>query len=251
MYGPTMSCLKIIGICLMNNSLFCPYFLCITFFMKTDKNDIVMWLIGVVAILCIPFLIIYEAGKKFYYCMPWKLAEVRKRNKKIRELEEKLGLGKRDDKALHYDPFYYKNRNKDRNDYLNDLEYKIAQNYKSPDFIKVINRDADFIDYRKAEGTYKEYGVAILVNKKRYKKPKACTLQHKNILVKSIYKKCCDNPEFFFRINSSRTYETLSECGNYNDYYYINIGGKYTRFEAITNKEIDNFIEDFKREYIK
>ena len=112
-----------------------------------------------------------------------------------------------------------------------------------------LNRDADFIDYRETEGPYKEYGVAILVNKKRYKKPKACTQQHKDISGKSIYKKCYENPEFIFRINSSRIFETLSECGNYNDYYYINIGGKYTRFEAITNKEIDNFIENFKREY--
>lgn len=237
----------------MNNSLFCPYFLCITFFMKTDKNDIVMWLIGVVAILCIPFLIIYEAGKKFYYCMPWKLAEVKKRNKRIHELEEKLGLGKRDDKALHYDPFYYKNRNKDRNDYLSDLEYKVSQNYKSPDFIKVINRDVGLTGPGECNRPYREYGLAILVNKRYHKvlEEKLDAQQLRDVCLKSGYKKWHGILKPFIFINDSWEFETLSECGNYNDYYYINMGGKFTRFEAVTNKNIDNFIEYFKHKCIK
>lgn len=177
-----------------------------------------------------------------------KLAEVRKRNKKIHGLEEKLGLGKRDDKAVYYDPFYYKNRDNDRSDYLNDLEYKVSQNYRSPDFIKVINRDADFINCWGTEGAYKEYSVAILINKKYYKKFKE-GVEHSDILEKLIYRKCYENPEFIFRINSSRTHETLSECGNYKDYFYINIRGRFTRFEAMTNKDINDFIEEFKRKY--
>lgn len=222
--------------------------------MKPDKSDFIMWLIGIGAILCMPFQLIYEVGKKIYYCMPWKLAEVRIRNKRIHELEEKLGLDKRDDEALYYDPFYYKNRDNDRSDYLNDLEYKVARNYKSPDFIKVINRNIGLTGWGGGKEPYREYGLAILVNKRYYKMSEGeGEIQHqRDAFGKSEYKEKYHAPlDPFFFMNDYRIFETLSECGNYNDYYYINIGGKFTRFEATTNKGIDNFIEDFKRKYAK
>ena len=106
--------------------------------MKIDKDD--LYIYGLISglIICSPFLGVYYGAKWIYSHTPQKVKEKKERDLKIHELEEKLGLIGRDNKALYYDPHYYRNRNENRNDYLVDLKRKVDCNYNSPDIITVI-----------------------------------------------------------------------------------------------------------------
>ena len=106
--------------------------------MNIDKDD--LYIYGLISglIICSPFLGVYYGAKWIYNHTPQKAKEKKERDLKIHELEEKLGLTGRDNKALYYDPHYYRNRNKNRNDYLIDLKRKVDCNYNSPDIITVI-----------------------------------------------------------------------------------------------------------------
>ncbi len=84
------------------------------------------------------FLVFIMVPNGFIIILLKKLKEKKERDLKIHELEEKLGLIGRDNKALYYDPHYYRNRNKNRNDYLVDLKRKVDCNYNSPDIITII-----------------------------------------------------------------------------------------------------------------
>ena len=106
--------------------------------MKIDKDD--LYIYGFISglIICSPLISVYYGTKWIYNHTPQKVKEKKERDLKIHELEEKLGLIGRDNKALYYDPHYYRNRNKNRNDYLVDLKKKVDCNYNSPDIITVI-----------------------------------------------------------------------------------------------------------------
>ena len=96
--------------------------------MKIDKDD--LYIYGLISglIICSPFLGVYYGAKWIYSHTPQKVKEKKERDLKIHELEEKLGLIGRDNKALYYDPHYYRNRNENRNDYLVDLKRKVDCN---------------------------------------------------------------------------------------------------------------------------
>lgn len=65
-------------------------------------------------------------------------------DKEIHLLEEKLGLYGRDDKVLHYDPYYYGNSFWDREGYREDLKMKLEKGYASPPII-VATLDQPFL----------------------------------------------------------------------------------------------------------
>lgn len=86
--------------------------------------------------------------------LPHRAKELKKQNQDIKALEEKLGLKKRDENALWYDPLYYKhftNGTYERYDddsffgpnsylakrqrYLEELREKVSKEWKAPEII--------------------------------------------------------------------------------------------------------------------
>lgn len=205
--------------------------------MNIDKDD--LYIYGLISglIICSPFLSVYYGAKWIYNHTPQKVKEKKERDLKIHELEEKLGLIGRDNKALYYDPHYYRNRNKNRNDYLIDLKRKVDCNYNSPDIITVIVEstfDSSIFDEDS------ECSTLIMVHEDYYNVPK------KKNWRADIY--------FSFNVLSStfNILSTLSECGKYSSYYVISIPGKYQRKEVICGTgKFAKFINDFKKVYKK
>ena len=201
--------------------------------MKIDKDD--LYIYGLISglIICSPFLGVYYGAKWIYNHNPQKVKEKKKRDLKIRELEEKLGLIGRDNKALYYDPHYYRNRNENRNDYLVDLKRKVDCNYNSPDIITVIVEST--FGYSSFDED-SECSTLIMVHEDYYNVP-----QKKNWRA-DIY--------FSFNVLSStfNILSTLSECGKYSNYYVISIPGKYQHKEVICGTgKFAKVINDFKK----
>lgn len=86
--------------------------------------------------------------------LPHRAKELKKQNQEIKALEEKLGLKKRDENAIWYDPYYYKhftNGTYERYDddsffgpnsylakrqrYLEELREKVSKGWKAPEII--------------------------------------------------------------------------------------------------------------------
>ena len=205
--------------------------------MKIDKDD--LYIYGFISglIICSPLISVYYGTKWIYNHTPQKVKEKKERDLKIHELEEKLGLIGRDNKALYYDPHYYRNRNKNRNDYLVDLKKKVDCNYNSPDIITVIVEstfDSSIFDKDS------ECSTLIMVHEDYYNVP-----QKKNWRA-DIY--------FSFNVLSStfNILSTLSECGKYSNYYVIAVPGNYQRKEVICGTgKFAKVINDFKKVYKK
>ena len=221
--------------------------------MKIDKDD--LYIYGLISglIICSPFLGVYYGAKWIYSHTPQKVKEKKERDLKIHELEEKLGLIGRDNKALYYDPHrcaalfveseepgtlyydphYYRNRNENRNDYLVDLKRKVDCNYNSPDIITVIVEST--FGYSSFDED-SECSTLIMVHEDYYNVP-----QKKNWRA-DIY--------FSFNVLSSifNILSTLSECGKYSNYYVISVPGKYQRKEVICGTgKFAKVINDFKK----
>ena len=205
--------------------------------MKIDKDD--LYIYGLISglIICSPLIGVYYGTKWIYNHTPQKVKEKKERDLKIHELEEKLGLIGRDNKALYYDPHYYRNRNENRNDYLVDLKRKVDCNYNSPDIITVIVEST--FGYSSFDED-SECSTLIMVHEDYYNVPK------KKNWRADIY--------FSFNVLSStfNILSTLSECGKYSSYYVISIPGKYQRKEVICGTgKFAKFINDFKKVYKK
>ena len=202
-------------------------------------NNYDLYIYGFISglIICSPLIGVYYGTKWIYNHTPQKVKEKKERDLKIHELEEKLGLIGRDNKALYYDPHYYRNRNKNRNDYLVDLKKKVDCNYNSPDIITVIVEstfDSSIFDKDS------ECSTLIMVHEDYYNVP-----QKKNWRA-DIY--------FSFNVLSStfNILSTLSECGKYSNYYVIAVPGKYQRKEVICGTgKFAKVINDFKKVYKK
>lgn len=131
--------------------------------MDWDDFKDVLWLflfgVGVtmVGIIALPFIGLYYLCRGVWWCMPWSILKrkaesqasrmldesIRKRNAEISLQEERLGLSKRNDSCVYYDPYYYKNqKNATRRDYLENLMRKVADQYASPDVMVAVERYA-------------------------------------------------------------------------------------------------------------
>lgn len=200
--------------------------------MKINKEVLFDWSLIGGLVVCSPFIGIYYGIRYIYNHTPQKVKEKRKRDLEIHELEEKLGLIGRDNKALYYDPHYYKNQNENRNDYSVDLRRKVDDNYNSPDIITVIV-ESTFDSSIFSENS--ECSTLIMVHEDYYNVP-----QKKNW-----------RADIYFSLNVlSSTFNilsTLSECGKYSNYYVISVPGKYQRKEVICGTgKFAKFINKFK-----
>ena len=236
-----------------------------------DTDDLILYAIIGVLIVCSPFVGIYDGIRWLYKHTPWVQKKKKIMDREIQQLEEKLGLHGRDDKALYYDPCYYKNKNRKRKGYLNDLKTKLEKDYKSPDIIIGI-RDYGFEEDEDCD-------VLILVHKKSYDIPKLrnqerCIISeyhypllgardsmslnqdYYNLNLKDcVYVlDCADLSPIKLFLGGFRNLlgrlRTLSECGRYEDYYIVHVPGKFQRNEVIAgSRRVDDFINKFKQEY--
>ena len=241
--------------------------------MKIDKEDLILGAIVGGLVVCSPFIAIYHAGKWIYSKTPKGIkerkAEEKKRekmNREIHELEKQLGLAERDDSYMNYDPLYIGNKHRGREGYLADLKKKVASGYKSPDLILMIKETKGGICASRFG--YGGYRVLLLLHKDCYnvqerasveKDPLECVrinvegpgkLPRADCYVEATYSRI---RRMRHTINYAVRLQTLSECGNYQDYYVYAVPGKfqYSEVEAGTDAQLNEFIEDFKRKYNK
>ena len=216
--------------------------------MKIDLDDILIIVLIVGGIICTPFLAVYYGGKWLYNHTPWELKKKKELDKEIHLQEEKLGLYGRNNKALHYDPYCYKNKDWCMEDYLNDLKKKVKKSY--PDIILAIEETKGGIAY------YIEYSgkcqVLMLANKNIYEIP-----SHRSIT--AFFDS--SNAEMYFKVFhdficsscdlEGRLY-TLTECGDMKNYFVVKIPGGFECKEVcMENEKIKLFVENFKKDYKK
>lgn len=238
--------------------------------MKIDKEDLCVGAIVGGLVICSPFIAIYHAGKWIYSKTPKGIkerkAEEKKRekmNREIRELEKQLGLAERDDSYMNYDPLYIGNKRRGREGYWADLKEKVASGYKSPDLILMIKETK--CGMCAPRFGYGDCRVLLLLHKDCYnvqerapveKYPLECTrinveepgkLLRADRYVKATYDRMSHIIGYAVRL------QTLSECGNYQDYYVHGVSGnfQYSEVKTGTDEQLNEFIEDFKRKYKK
>ena len=223
--------------------------------MKIDKEDLILGAIVGGLVVCSPFITIYHAGKWIYSKTPKGIkerkAEEKKReemNREIHELEKQLGLAERDDIYMNYDPLYIGNEHRGREGYLADLKKKVASGYKSPDLILMIEETkcgicAPMFGYGNCL-------VLLLLHKDCYDVEEPGKLPKADRYVKVTYSRMRRMRHI---IDYAVRLQTLSECGNYQDYYVYAVPGKfqYSEVKAGTDERLNEFIEDFKRRYKK
>ena len=238
--------------------------------MKIDKNDLIFGAIVGGLVICSPFIAIYHAGKWIYSKTPKGIkerkAEEKKRekmNREIHELEKQLGLAERDDSYMNYDPLYIGNKHRGREGYLADLKKKVASGYKSLDLILMIKETKGGICAPRFG--YGDCRVLLLLHKDCYN-IQDCAPAEKYSLeyirinveeqgelpradryVEATYSRMRHIVDYAVRL------QTLSECGNYQDYYVYAVPGKFqfSEVEAGTDGQLNEFIADFKRKYKK
>lgn len=221
-----------------------------------DGFDISMYLLGLVMLICSPFIAIYYILKWTYACMPWEIARRIKRNKEIHELEERLGLKGRNSRTRYYDAYYCKNQDSDRVDYLNNLRKKLVDGYKSPDIIIAAERIENHSCL--SERFNARYNALLLASKEYYNIPKdeiESLRKRRNIFLMCGREDYYNNPklllnaDIYFEEKWHGEIKTFSECGNYQDYYCIQIPGEFA-FREIKdgNSKIMQFVEQFKQE---
>lgn len=214
-----------------------------------DKDDLFTnsMIVGgvIIGLVCLPFAGIYEGGKWFYKHTPWEQKKKKMLDMEIRQLEKKLGLHGRGEKALHYDPYYYKKKDRERKDYLNDLKIKLEKGYQSPDIIIVMKETASGLEASCFQG---DCEVLVLIHKDYYNLPED------NEAAASVL----GDADMYFRLfesfskyamDFSGQLRTLSECGQYEDYYIVRMSGKFKCHEVIAGGYgAEDFINKFKRE---
>ena len=238
--------------------------------MKIDKDDLLLGGIVGGLVICSPFIAMYHIGKWIYSKTPQKIkeqkAEEKKReemNREIHELEKQLGLAERDDSYMHYDPLYIGNTQEGREGYWSDLKKKAASGYKSPDLIWMIKETKGGICAPRFG--YGDCQVLLLLHKDCYDilgcaPVESGTLEHlfngsegpgklprADRYVKASYEMMTFSNDYAVRL------QTLSECGNYRDYYVYAVPGnfQFSDVETGMDKRLKKFIADFQRKYKK
>lgn len=238
--------------------------------MKIDKDDLLFGAIIGGLVICSPFIAMYHIGKWIYSKTPKKIkeqkAEEKKReemNREIHELEKQLGLAERDDSYMHYDPLYMGNEQRGREGYWADLKKKVASGYKSPDLIWMIKETKGGICAPRFG--YGDCQVLLLLHKDCYDilgcaPVESGTLEHlfngsegpgklprADRYVKASYEMMTFSNDYAVRL------QTLSECGNYQDYYVYAVPGnfQFSDVETGMDERLKKFIADFQRKYKK
>lgn len=238
--------------------------------MKIDKDDLLFGAIIGGLVLCSPFIAMYHIGKWIYSKTPKKIkeqkAEEKKReemNREIHELEKQLGLGERADSYTNYDPLYIGNKQEGREGYWLDLKKKAASGYKSPDLIWMIKEVKSGLCAPRFG--YGDCQVLLLLHKDCYDilgcaPVESGTLEHlfngsegpgklprADRYVKASYEMMTFSNDYAVRL------QTLSECGNYQDYYVYAVPGnfQFSDVETGMDERLKKFIADFQRKYKK
>ena len=238
--------------------------------MKIDKDDLLFGAIIGGLVLCSPFIAMYHIGKWIYSKTPKKIkeqkAEEKKReemNREIHELEKQLGLAERDDSYMHYDPLYIGNTQEGREGYWSDLKKKAASGYKSPDLIWMIKETKGGICAPRFG--YGDCQVLLLLQKDCYDILGCVPIERGSLehigngsegsgklpradrYVKAAYEMMTFSNDYAVRL------QTLSECGNYQDYYVYAVPGnfQFSDVETGMDKRVKKFIADFQRKYKK
>ena len=234
--------------------------------MKIDKDDLLFGAIIGGLVLCSPFIAMYHIGKWIYSKTPKKIkeqkAEEKKReemNREIHELEKQLGLGERADSYTNYDPLYIGNKQEGREGYWSDLKKKAASGYKSPDLIWMIKEVKSGLCAPRFG--YGDCQVLLLLHKDCYDilgcaPVESGTLEHlfngsegpgklprADRYVKASYEMMTFSNDYAVRL------QTLSECGNYQDYYVYAVPGnfQFSDVETGMDERLKKFIADFQR----
>lgn len=220
--------------------------------MKKMKPDLYLWTFVAAGILLSPFIITYNVGKKLYDMTPARAKKIRKTQQeteeqekeletKIKELEKELGLKNRSPQTFHYDPYYYKNHNGNRYGYLKELVRKKNENYKDPETAILIKETKICSQIFQNDCKVK---VFVMLRKDRFYSPKDA--QQADIDINRFTSMAIS--EFY------NTVITLSECGNYENYYITQIPGtfRYTGNGIISDiDQINKYIDILKQEYLK
>lgn len=216
------------------------------------KPDLYLWTFVAAGILLSPFIITYNVGKKLYDMTPARAKKIRKTQQeteeqekeletKIKELEKELGLKNRSPQTFHYDPYYYKNHNGNRYGYLKELVRKKNENYKDPETAILIKETKICSQIFPNDCKVK---VFVMLRKDRFYSPKDA--QQADIDINRFTSMAIS--EFY------NTVITLSECGNYENYYITQIPGtfRYTGNGIISDiDKINKYIDFLKQEYLK
>ena len=221
--------------------------------MKIDKDDLLLGGIVGGLVICSPFIAMYHIGKWIYSKTPKKIkeqkAEEKKReemNREIHELEKQLGLAERDDSYMHYDPLYMGNEQRGREGYWADLK-EVKSGLCAPRFgygdcqvLLLLHKDCyDILGCAPVESGTLEHlfngseGPGKLPRADRY--------------VKASYEMMTFSNDYAVRL------QTLSECGNYQDYYVYAVPGnfQFSDVETGMDERLKKFIADFQRKYKK
>ena len=236
--------------------------------MKIDKDDLIFVAIVGGLVICSPFIVMYHAGKWIYSKTPKGVKERKAKEKKreemnreIHELEKQLGLAERDDSYMHYDPLYIGNEQRGREGYWADLKKKAASGYRSPDLVLMVKETKGGV-CAPLFG-YGDCRVLLLLHKDCYdilgcvpveKGPleyigngseEPGKLPRADHYVKATYEMVAHTIDYAVRL------QTLSECGNYQDYYVYTVPGNfdYQRLLQWKCEDLRTFIEDFDKKY--
>lgn len=220
--------------------------------MKKMKPDLYLWTFVAAGVLLSPFIITYNVGKKLYDMTPARAKKIRKTQQeteeqekeletKIKELEKELGLKNRSPQTFHYDPYYYKSHNGNRYGYLKELIRKKNEDYKEPETVILIKGTKTYSQILQNDCKVK---VFVMLRKDRFYSPKDA--QQADIDINRFTSMAIS--EFY------NTVITLSECGNYENYYITQIPGtfRYTGNGIISDiDKINKYIDFLKQEYLK
>jgi len=203
--------------------------------MKVDKA----FLTGLLIVIA-PFVIIYEIVKSAYNCLPHKIAERKKLNEEIKELEAKLGKTSAEKNNYNtFDAYYFFNPLKySRKEYFKILRQKARENYKAPDIIVAAENEFCSI----CSLTFNEddeYKVLILTDNGIYKNTEKVISAKEYI----------DNQRRFLMdtYDFHWFFHTLQECPDYSKYNIIDTGLRM-RFKDIQDSElVKDYIEKFRK----
>ncbi|HJH69575.1 MAG TPA: hypothetical protein OIM39_00505 [Bacteroidaceae bacterium] len=203
--------------------------------MKIDKA----FLTGLLIVIA-PFVIIYEIVKSAYNCLPHKIAERKKLNEEIKELEAKLGKTSAEKNNYNtFDAYYFFNPLKySRKEYFKILRQKARENYKAPDIIVAAENSFGSICcpmFNEED----DYEVLFLADSEIYRRTEN-TINAKEYLDKRklLLKATCDFHWFFY---------TLQECPDYSKYNVVDTGIRM-RFKDIKDSElVKEYIEEFRK----
>lgn len=218
--------------------------------MKIDKDDLLITTLISGVIICSPLIAVYCIAEWIYNQTPWQKKKKLKMNAEINELENRLGLIGRTEKALNYDPYFMK-KNSSREEYLNDLRKKVAQIYQSPSLILATE---EFEAHGVCPPHYSGDCLALVLVHIDYYKLPPDYLYCLGFVTESRANKYFDS---FYHligcmIDTIGRLTTLSECGRYEDYFVVKIPGKFKKHEVcLTNKRIKQFVNEFKEKYGK